>query len=118
MNRAILIIIALLISGCVSVNEPRAPEKKFEVQVKSINIEFVQARAIALQYLSHVSWFDYDGDPIVVEKCNGTESKECHYYVSHAGNGCGWGSFVIEQCTSGKCHYNFSPYNSVGVVCE
>lgn len=118
MHRTILITTALLVSACASTSEQRKPEPRFQVQIESPELEYVLARTIALQYLSNVSWYDYDGGNIEVKKCDGTESSQCHYYVSHIGNGCGWGSYVIEQCKSGKCTYSFSPYDVGSVICE
>lgn len=108
---------ALVLTACLSTGKQRRPETQFKVEIASTELAYPLARTIALQYLSYVSWYDYHGGSIKVEKCDGTENRVCHYYVSHTANGCGWGSYAVEHCNAGKCTYSFSPYDA-DIICE
>ena len=114
MKKIIMVtVIALLFLSCASNNAQRKHGPSFQVKVNPVNISFENARTIALQYLSHVSWSNYNGEPIDVKKL-----AEHIYIVNNFGNGCAWGSTATEECSAGSCTYSFSPYNNGDILCE
>lgn len=115
--RLALIIILSCLAACSNLSEERAPSKTVSVSVNPGDIEFKAARYIAYQYLSHVAWYDYDGGPVNVTSCNGSEPQECKYFVHHSGNKCSFSSYVSENCLGNLCHLEFSQYDQIS-ICE
>ena len=116
-NHLTLILSIALMTACTSSNSSRIPDSDFSVVIGDNDLDFKKSRELALQYLSRVEWFDYDGKPINITTCDGSENISCDYFVHHWGNGCTWGSYVTESCKSGECSYSFTPYDNQ-VLCE
>ena len=109
-----LFITMSLTAACAAPIAPTGPGR-LVVNLKPSDLGYEKSRELALQYLSKVSWYDYEGGPISVSRCE--ESMGCDFLVSHTGNGCGWASRVEEVCRNGECTYSFTKYNEEA-LCE
>ena len=112
-----LIVISLCLSAFACVSTSKSNDS-FIVRVAPDGVSPAVARKIALYYLSRLDRRAYDGKPISVRPCTGSEDKTCDYRVFHSGNGCGWGAFVVQHCSDESCRYDISDPDLGPTICE
>jgi hypothetical protein len=91
--------------------------QKSSLEIEAHGISPALAQSLVAQYYSNVP--DHDlGNEVSIARCSDLKSQpNCDYLITHWGNGCGWGSYVKEICSSGNCTFTMSAYDEEA-ICE
>lgn len=110
MKIGFLLICVAMVSACAT-----NPDTGRKIDAPEISEEL--ADELATLYFSKIPEYNHGSD-VSISICNELQGDpQCDYLITHWGNGCGWGSYVTQECAADSCTFNMTPYDDK-IICE